>query len=382
MSATAIRTGQSCAADARVAVREFHAAVMLADPALVTFFCSSLYDLDALADELNRLFVGVPVLGCTTAGEIGPGGYLQHSIAGASFPADSFTVATALLPDLEHFEISRGEACAQALLADLERQQPRIDPASCFALLLIDGLSLREETVVHVLQHQLGQIALVGGSAGDDRRMQRTQVFHGGRFHDNGAVVALVATSRPFQVFKTQHFVRTAERLVVTEADPSQRIVREINGYPAAQEYARILGIDVADLDPNRFSEHPVVVLIDGSDYVRSIQKANPDGSLTFYSAIDAGLVLRVAHGVDLIRNVEETFARIRAQIGPPELVLACDCILRNLEVTQNGSKARVGDVFRANKAVGLSTYGEQVHGLHVNQTLTGIAIGAPRSAG
>jgi len=43
--------------------------------------------------------------------------------------------------------------------------------------------------------------------------------------------------------------------------------------------------------------------------------------------------------------------------------------------------KDRVGEIFSRNNTVGFSTYGEQFHGVHVNQTLTGIAIGsAPES--
>jgi len=135
------------------------------------------------------------------------------------------------------------------------------------------------------------------------------------------------------------------------------------------------------ELSPQRFATSPVVVMIDGTDYVRSIQKANADGSLTFFCAIEEGVVFRVAHGVDLMENLEQTFDKIREEIGPPQLVIGCDCILRNLEVSQNGLKDRVGEIFSRNNTVGFSTYGEQFHGVHVNQTLTGIAIGsAPES--
>ena len=89
-------------------------------------------------------------------------------------------------------------------------------------------------------------------------------------------------------------------------------------------------------------------------------------------------MVFRVARGIDLIDNLNKAFDELRAQIGPPQLIIACDCILRNLEVTQNGLKERVGEIMRLNKAVGFSTYGEQIDGVHVNQTLTGIAIGYP----
>jgi hypothetical protein len=190
-------------------------------------------------------------------------------------------------------------------------------------------------------------------------------------------VLILIHTTLPFRVFKTQHFISTNERLVVTEADTSRRIVKEINGLPAAAEYARLVGVDVHELNPMRFAAAPVVVIIDGTDYVRSIQKANPDGSLTFFCAIDEGVVFRVAHGVGLINNLEQTFDMIRAEIGPPQLVIGCDCILRKLEVSQSGLDDRVAEIFRSNNVIGFNSYGEQFHGVHINQTLTGIAIGA-----
>ena len=116
-----------------------------------------------------------------------------------------------------------------------------------------------------------------------------------------------------------------------------------------------------------------MVVLIDGAKYVRAIQKVNRDGSLKFYCAIERGVVLRVARGVDLVRNLETALAQVRARIGPPQAVITFDCILRKLEISQTGIEQTVGEVFRANNAVGFNTYGEQFCGVHVNQTLTAI---------
>jgi hypothetical protein len=381
MSVQHIRMAQSCAMETRQAVEEFHAAVAQPNMELVVFFCSSEYDLDVLAAEMNRLFAGIQVVGCTTAGEIGPAGYHKHSLTGASFPAGSCVAVSGRLDRLSQFDIVRGHDFVQALLQRLESRAPQAGPDNSFAFMLIDGLSLREEPVAHALQYALGKIPLFGGSAGDDLRFAKTGVYSDGRFHSDCATLILINTSLPFRIFKTQHFVSTDERLVVTEADTTGRIVKEINGLPAAEEYARLVGVDVQELNPMRFAASPVVVMIEGTDYVRSIQKANADGSLTFFCAIDEGLVFRVAHGVDLVNNLEQTFDNIRAEIGPPQLVFGCDCILRNLEISQNGLKDRVGEIFRRNNTIGFSTYGEQFHGVHVNQTLTGIAIGtAPES--
>ena len=87
-------------------------------------------------------------------------------------------------------------------------------------------------------------------------------------------------------------------RLVITEADPQNRRVIEIDSEPAAQAYANILGLKTEDLNPMAFSKYPVILQIGGKHYVRSIQKVNEDGSLSFYCAIDNGLVLTLAKGI------------------------------------------------------------------------------------
>ena len=376
MEQNPVLTGHSFAADARLAVREFHAAVSQPETELVVFFCSSCYDLDALADEMRILFPATQVLGCTTAGEIGPSGYGEKSLSGASFAKGAFTAVVGLLPGLQAFDFARGHEFASALMRSLEARAVDPDVRNTFAFQLIDGLAVREEQVVHAFQNALGRIPLIGGSAGDDLRFVRTCVYHDGRFHTDAVVLALIHSRCPFRIFKTQHFVSDAERLVVTEADPVRRVVKEINGLPAVDEYARVIGVSPDQLGSFSFASSPVVVVIDGTDYVRSIQKANDDGSLTFYCAIEEGLVLRVAHGENLRDNLIQSLQALEQAIGPLQLVLACDCILRNLEVTSDGSKAQIGEIFAQHHAVGFSTYGEQYCGVHVNQTLTGIAIG------
>lgn len=370
-----ILRAHSGADDARQAACELHAGLRQDDLSLVVFFCSSQYDLDALGDEMNRLFPGVTVVGCTTAGEIGPLGYRQKSLVGASFAKSAGVAASGRLAHLQQFEIGKGQSFAQLVLGQLEAVAPSA-PSNTFALLLVDGLSIREEPVVRTLQAALGRIPLVGGSAGDDMRFARTRVFQGGAFHDDSAVLLLFNTHLPFKTFKTQHFVSEKERLVVTEADEARRIVKEINGLPAAEEYARVVGTTIDKLSPQDFAAFPVVVVIDGTDYVRAIQKFNPDGSLTFYCAIEEGLVLRVARGHDMVADLDRTFARLRDEIGEPALVFGCDCILRHLEMVKSGRRAQVSELLERNKMIGFSTYGEQFGGVHISQTLTGIAIG------
>ncbi len=376
MTLPTVRTAQSTATDTLAAAREFSQAVIQPDIGLVVFFCSSEFDLDVLAAEMAKNFDGITVVGCTTAGEIGPRGYLEHTLVGASFAGNCCTAVAASIDNLSQFSPSRGKAFVQEQLRRLESVAPQATPDNSFAFVLFDGMSTLEELVARVLQTALGEFPLLGGSAGDGLNFTQTFVYEGGRFHANSAVLVLLSTTLPFRIFKTQHFKAMDDRLVITGADTATRTVSEINGLPAASEYARLVGVDRCSLDPMRFAASPVVVLIDGVEYVRSIQKANPDGSLTFYCAIEEGLVFRVARGLDLLENLEQTFRQLHKDIGALQLVLACDCVLRNLEISQSGQKDRVEAVLRENNTVGFGTYGEQYRGVHVNQTFTGIAFG------
>ena len=76
-----------------------------------------------------------------------------------------------------------------------------------------------------------------------------------------------------------------------------------------------------------------------------------------------------------------QTFDSIRAEVGRPELILGCDCILRKIEIERKQLSSAVNHLFARNQVIGFATYGEQVDGMHVSQTFTGVAIGAARVA-
>lgn len=375
-----IRTGQSNENDPVVAVRELHEQLGRPDTELVVFFCSVDYDLDVIAHEINRVFAGVTVVGCTTAGEIGPLGYLDGGLSGFSLPSSNFTAVAGRVDDLRHFTSRQGEALVHSLLSRLEAQLLDDVERGTFAFVMIDGLSSREESVARAFQHALGRIPSMGGSAGDGGRYRHTHVFSEGSFHEDSAVLVLATTSLPFVTFSTLHFAGTDRRAVVTEADPETRTVFEIDALPAAEGYARLFGVDPSELGPSFFAAHPLVVRIGSADYARAVQSVGANGSLTFFGAIAKGVVLRTAQREDLVADLEGAFECVRHKLGLPSMVIACDCILRSLEIEQSGLREQVGEVFRRYNAVGFATYGEQLHGLHVNQTFTGIAFGRPEA--
>lgn len=347
------------------------------DFAVILFFCCCAdYQLDELASHLSQSFPKAELVGCTTAGNIGPAGYSDHGIVAVALPRTSFCVVTTAIDDLQNVDLARCNHVAGELFASLRTACPAASPDNTFAMLLIDGLSLSEELVASAIHTNLNGMPMFGGSAGDQLSLRETYVYHTGTFRRDRAVVMLCSTALPFRVFKTQSFVSSQRKLVVTEADPETRTARGLNGAPAADEYARLIGSSRADLSPSVFSSHPLVVRIAGHDYIRAIQRANADGSLTFHSAMEEGLVVSLAQEVDLVNDLRSTLDEIRSAIGPPQALLACDCVQRRITVQEKGLDEQVTGLMVANNAVGLNTYGEQYQGIHVNVTLTGVAIG------
>ena len=61
-----------------------------------------------------------------------------------------------------------------------------------------------------------------------------------------------------------------------------------------------------------------------------------------------------------------------------PEAIIGCDCILRRLEAQHTQGLREMSRLMARHRVVGFSTYGEQFHAVHVNQTFTGVAIYPP----
>lgn len=326
-----------------------------------------------------------PIYGCTTAGELAPSGLEDDSAVALGFRASDFSIVARPIFDLAHFQPEDGRSLARDIRAEMALLNPRISPdvsaKHLFGLLLVDGLSRREEAVISAMSAALDDVPIVGGSAGDQLRFEKTWIICDSKAHQDAAVMLLISTALPFVAFKCDQFESTKEKLVVTGADLDLRRVSELNAEPAAQEYAQSIGVHERDLDIDAFALHPVVVKIGTDHYARSIRKADPDGSLHFFSAIDEGLILTGARRGDSLATLRDLFEKTEAEIGEVALYLGFDCILRRIDAERHQKTHELSDLFRSHHVVGFNTYGEQFRSMHLNETFTGIAIGRRRAA-
>ncbi|MBC2665132.1 FIST C-terminal domain-containing protein [Novosphingobium flavum] len=369
-------TCASRAAEPAAAVAELVAAIGGEDLAGAVVFCSHAYPREALARALTEALPGVAVIGCTSAGELTTRGYDTESIVLIGFPADSFSMSVLRFDDLDRFDPEGAQGAIRRLVAGARLDHAAFENLHQVALFLVDGLSHREELLTMTAQHALGDIKLIGGSSGDGLSFKETGVLHDGRFHTDAAVVALLTSRRPMHVFCANHYRPGQAKMVVTAADAETRTVFEINAAPAAEEYLRLSGSAARELDAHFFAAYPPMVRTGGQAHVRSIQSANPDGSLTFYCAIDTGVVLSIGEPVDRVAGMRTLFAEVAGKVGEIDHIIGFDCVLNRLDAEDRQIVREVSALYTENRVLGFNTYGEQFFAAHMNQTFSGLAIG------
>ena len=344
---------------------------------LLLVFAGATADPDAVAAALGRHFPDVPHIACSTAGEIGPEGYSEGSIVVVALPACGFHVSTLAIEDLSMIEFADILRRVERARLDHDAALPSgFENSGGFALSFIDGLSRREELFISAIHRALEDMPLLGGSTGDDMTFERTWCVADGRVLKDAGVLALVRTRHEFSAFKHDNFEPTDVRLVVTACDQEARTVQELNAAPAAREYADCIGVNPDQLDTMSFASHPVVVKVGGEYYCRSIGHTNEDGSLTFFCAVETGVVLTMSRSRHLVESARAAFKSVKRDVGGADFVLGFDCALRRLDAENRQLKRELSDVYREFGVVGFNTYGEQFGAMHLNQTFTGIAIG------
>lgn len=362
------------------AAREIYEALSPCDAACVVFYCCTRYPLEQLSRELNHYYGDITVIGCTSAGEITPLGCRKHSITAFALSKQHFAVEATLIENLAAFSERDSDILVHSMLAKLRDKavSTGVFEQQTFGMTLLDGLSVQEELFIDALNQSMQDIPLVGGSAGDDQHFVDTQVFCNGRFYSSAAVFMVVNTNCYFEVFSHHHLAPENDKLVVTQTTPGQHIVEEFNAEPAALEYCRINGLKLEELDSDVFAMHPLAVQIGDHLYIRSIQQVNDDLSLTFFCAIDAGIVLTKMKSSGLHAHSSMILNDLKRSVGEIDLLIGFDCIHRRAEIDKYDLSETMSQLYRDHNMIGFNTYGEQINGLHLNHTFTGVAIGAP----
>jgi hypothetical protein len=355
------------------------------DPKLLVVFCSPSHDLPALLREIRARSGDVPLIGCTTAGEIATAGPSDASVVVAALGGDGFAVDTAVATEASSDLRAAGARVARSL-------PPRDDLPHKVLLLLSDGLAGDQQEIVRGAYGVLGAgVPLVGGCAGDDLKMTRTFQLHGDRVLTDSVVSAGIASDAPVGIGVRHGWRRVGEPMLVTASAGNR--VYTLDDRPALDAYLEHLGVDEPDVSDQEglarlALTHPLgLSRPNGEDQVRFIGGGDfAERSLSCIAEVPQGALVWIMEG-DARSVLEATHAAggdaLAALDGRPPLgMIAFDCIARRGVLGDEGIHAeidRLASIASGAPVAGFYTYGEiartrGLRGFH-NQTLVVLSI-------
>jgi hypothetical protein len=361
-----IKTACSLSDDIRKAVLEIKDQFGDVNSKLVLFFASSKFDPQETAAAFKETFAGALTFGCTTAGEIVSGRMLKNAVV-------AMALSDEIIEDVCHQVVEGIGSDSRPDLAFAEFEKHfgmsagQLDFESYLGIILTDGLSGAEEEIMDRIG-DLTNVLFVGASAGDDLKFSKTWVYADGKAYTDASLLILIKPLVPFGFIKTQSFVQRPAKLVPTKVNESAREVLEFNGMPAAEAYARALGVAKEQLQ-DRFMVNPVGLMINEEPFVRSPQRLNGD-TMAFYCKVTEGMELSLLESIDIISDTKAAVEKKRAEMGGLSGIINFHCILRTLELERKGMTDAYGAIFADIPTIGFSTYGEAFLG-HINQTST-----------
>ena len=356
-----------------------------ADTRLLLVFASPAYDLPRLLDGIRSVAgAQVPLIGCSTAGEIATAGPGASSVVVVALGGEGFSVTTGVARNASG---RLREASAEAAACALDHP----DRPHQVLLMLTDGLGGDQQEVVRGAYGVVGaQVPLVGGCAGDDLKMQHTNQLYGSEVLDNAIVCASVTSDAPIGIGVQHGWQPVGEAFVVTASADNR--VFTLNGQPALDAYLERLSppAEVA-CDPEAFTRfaltHPLGIRRRDHAEVRFIAEANfEDRSLGCIAEVPTGGLAWIMQGdLDTVLTAtDDACASALAGLGgaPPIGLVAFDCIARRGVLGEGGIAQEVERIARhagGAPVAGFYTYGEIArirgsNGFH-NQTLVVLAL-------
>jgi len=355
------------------------------DPKLIVALIAPNFDLAVVAEELNTTFPHTEVIGCTTSGEITPYGAAANALVLWALGGSAIEISTGSGQGDAH-GLRQAATEAAHCLDHLEQR------ANTILLVLSDGLCGDQMDVVRGAYDVAGiDVPLVGGCAGDNLAMRRTQQIHGRRVMSQSVVAAAVSSDRPLGIGVSHGWNPASEPMLVTGSKGN--ILSTLEDKPALDVYLDFFNPgDVIRADPAAFAKfaatHPIGIRRRDKIEMRHITGYNldrrelilvaevPQGALAFLTEGDFDSVLNAA--------AKSCTAALKALNGlKPAGLLMFDCVSRRAVFTEERIHEETDLISSTCGSVpmaGFYTYGEIARtkgagGFH-NQTLVTLAIG------
>jgi hypothetical protein len=378
--------GRSQLEDSSAATKEaIRAAVRGDEPKLLLVFAAITHDPDAVLQTLHDAVPGVPVVGCTTHGEIGPGGPTDGSVMVAALGGPGFSIGVTVAEGASGRQREAGAEVA-ASMSQVPRLPHRV------LMMLPDGAIRDQESILRGVYGALGaEVPLFGGACADGWRMTGGYLF-ADRVVTDAVIGVAIASEAPLSVGVRHGWSKVGPPMIVTSSGDGR--VYTLDDRPALDVYLeRTDAPPEAYTDPATFIEFALPRPL-GIQRRRGVEARNlstevdlTDRSIGGGGAIDHGGLTWVMTG-DEESILDATDAACRDAIGglggeAPIGLLTFSCAALRAVLGDDGIRKEGEHLSTWADGVpfaGFYTYGEiarvrGIDGFH-NQTLAVLALG------
>jgi hypothetical protein len=349
-------------------------------PKLAIIFASDTYDHAALGRALHERLPNTRLIGASSVGEIDHEGVHHGSALLAGLHGD-FEVGVGLGRGLSVDAFAAGAVAMASARAQLGVAEGELDDKRHFGVVIDDGLRFKkEELLMGMLEHS-PRLNLVGGGATAAQMTPPAYVHVDGHVATDAALVALFRTDAPWAIMRSHGYEPTGRKIRITKVDDSCTRALEIDGQPAAQRYAELLGVTIDELEfgqPKGFSNVSTGVQVGNEIFLRSPWKPLPDGSILFSNMLVEGVEFELMQSTDMIDSTRSFFEReLPARLAKPTATLLFQCGGRAWVAAAQGKSEALSEVFRlAPNPAGFEVAFEIYRGFAINTTLTVLALG------
>jgi signal transduction histidine kinase/CheY-like chemotaxis protein/HPt (histidine-containing phosphotransfer) domain-containing protein len=267
---------------------------------------------------------------------------------------------------------------AYSAIIDLLQQTSgeKINPDEYLGLMFFDGLCLGELIIKEFSMEPKLNMAFIGGAAADEMKFKKTMVSCDDRLSEDGLVALILKMKVPFFFNHYVHYLPTDVSFTITRVEIMQRIAWEINGVPAADFYAKQVGVgDASKLTSEVFAKNPLGLKLGGSIYIRSPKCVVDGNGLQFYCYIEAGTRVFMLKQGDIIAHTEKSLTKTSQFLPGIQGCLIFNNVQRYLELIEQNKVDEFNNVLKKYPMIGFNTFGEELF-THHNQTLTAVFFG------
>jgi hypothetical protein len=284
---------------------------------------------------------------------------------------------------------SAGAQAIARAASELGRRETDLDVRRHVAMVIDDGPRMKKEELLLGVLEKNPALTLVGGGATDRMPQPKPEaaLFVDGEVVPDAVVVTLFHTTAPWAALRPHAYYPTGDRITFTKVDEAQKRVLEINGKPAAPEYARLLGVEVDELEfgkPKGFAVRPTALRVGREYFMRSPWMALPDGSIIFVSHVVEGTEVELMKMGDMVEMTRKFFVdELPRRVSSPRAAILFNCGGRSWVAHSLGIHDKLGETMKdAPPLLGLDVAGEIYNAFAIDTTLTALAFGAGDDAG